>query len=506
MIRTTAEIGNKLEKNNLTSVNGYYSVTKFENGEQTSYQYMTERNILNNLSLGSFTSKLKSSPSVNESGYYPFYYKERTGNAINNAKLPFVPRYAGIFEEDKRYLYFTSTGDIKLEDAIDGRIENVIGVSPAFAGVTTAASVIPVTNSKDEIDSWLEHRRYPYCSLFNYTVLQPDGTYHYLRYTFEFFVRIEATELYPLNNPNLSYQLIVHLDANKILETLYTGYTLELDIYQINSLRIDFDTINNNHPSHLIIKTPSNTEYTLNLTSAQATITNLSNEEGILRVTIPDWTNSSSYLVISKLFYLSDNVFIEINKNNIISLNTTIDITDKTDVPSWGIISSTGNLSYKDIDGKTLFYVESNLLKRGLPCKMFINNSLIKDKKQHITTKYVSKVEYDSDNFIANISLKDDLEEWQDITVKGLNYDPLNKRTSSAKHYYTYLYNNTPQKYLMYSFDELDNRTSNALETIIFNYLILYDGTLWQQWEKLCELCGACIYKDSNGKTAFKKM
>jgi hypothetical protein len=59
----------------------------------------------------------------------------------------------------------------------------------------------------------------------------------------------------------------------------------------------------------------------------------------------------------------------------------------------------------------------------------------------------------------------------------------------------------TPEKYQMLSFEQLDEKTQNILENTTIDYPLLENGTLWEQWQKLCEVCGLYIYKNNEGKT-----
>ena len=67
--------------------------------------------------------------------------------------------------------------------------------------------------------------------------------------------------------------------------------------------------------------------------------------------------------------------------------------------------------------------------------------------------------------------------------------------------YYGILYSKTPNKYQMLPFRELDEKTQLILQETTIQYKILKDGSLWEQWRKLCEVCALYIYKNREGKT-----
>jgi hypothetical protein len=69
---------------------------------------------------------------------------------------------------------------------------------------------------------------------------------------------------------------------------------------------------------------------------------------------------------------------------------------------------------------------------------------------------------------------------------------------------YRWLQEQTPSKYNMISFDKLDKQTQNILTNTSLIYPILKDGSLWQQWHKLCVACCLYIYKNNQGITTCK--
>ena len=96
-------------------------------------------------------------------------------------------------------------------------------------------------------------------------------------------------------------------------------------------------------------------------------------------------------------------------------------------------------------------------------------------------------------------------EEWQDIFVKGFNYDPRKPfavlKNGSMENLYNWLQDRTPTKYSMKEFSSLDQKTRDILTNTRIEYPLLKDGTLWEQWNKLCQVCGLYIYKDRTGNT-----
>lgn len=192
---------------------------------------------------------------------------------------------------------------------------------------------------------------------------------------------------------------------------------------------------------------------------------------------------------------------IPLNNKRIISISA--NSFDRSDItrPSYGIISNTGELEFNDFDSEFLNYANQRLLTSDLPVSIFLNNTLYKTTRQQIGKFQTRSWNYDNNNKRVSVSLKDDLEEWQDISINGISYNPIYNETYSMSYYYRILHLKTPVKYQMLTFAELDDKTKLILNDTTIQYEILKDGSLWEQWRKLCEVCALYIYKNYEGKT-----
>lgn len=189
-----------------------------------------------------------------------------------------------------------------------------------------------------------------------------------------------------------------------------------------------------------------------------------------------------------------------LNNKRIISISSKI--FDRSDItrPSYGIISNTGELEFNDFNSEFLNYANQRLLTSDLPVSIFLNNTLYKTNQQ-IGKFQTRSWNYDNNNKRVSVSLKDDLEEWQDIPIVGISYNPIYNETLPMSYYYGYLYSKTPKKYQMSHFNELDPKTQSILTETKIEYEMLKDGNLWEQWRKICEVCALYIYKKREGKT-----
>jgi hypothetical protein len=220
-----------------------------------------------------------------------------------------------------------------------------------------------------------------------------------------------------------------------------------------------------------------------------------------LMIEISQINKPYSYLAI---YGISTDLHIDVDKHNIISIGYSHFDRDDIKSFSFGIISNRGTLEFKDTNNEVLNYAEDMLFKKGLSCNITLFNTLSK-KETAIATVITSDWQYDNNDSTVIVSLKDVLEEWQDIQVEGFSYDPRNPKSvlpnNSMADLYLWLYERTPSKYNMLSFGKLDTETQGVLTNTIIDYPFLESDTLWRQWTKLCEVCGLHIYKDYNGHT-----
>lgn len=193
------------------------------------------------------------------------------------------------------------------------------------------------------------------------------------------------------------------------------------------------------------------------------------------------------------------NVDIQIDRRNIISLSSNIMSRTDVELPSWGIISNSARATFNDVTGEIKDYIELGLLKKGLEVVISLNNT-ISNKNQVVGTFKTTDWDYDNDNRQITVTYKDELEEWQEINIEGINYDPRKPQHATLIKIYTYLYEQTIKNgYTIKSFEQLDTETKTALNGTVLVYPFLNNGTLWQSWTKLCEVAQLYIYTEKDG-------
>jgi hypothetical protein len=235
------------------------------------------------------------------------------------------------------------------------------------------------------------------------------------------------------------------------------------------------------------------------LNSATATIT--LDETDNVEIQFETWTSPKSPMVITGIFVGTE---ISVDRRNMLSINRKIVDRSDDSLPSYGIISNSGNVSFNDIDGKVLDYAEQQLLQSELSVSIYITNTLTK-KQEEIGYFSTDTWNYDNNNNSVSVSLKDELQEWQNISIEGFYYNPKYPfeilANGTMAELYTWLLQRTPRKYKMLYFRELDEKTQEILQNTKIKYPLLESGTLWKQWSKLCEVCGLYIYKNNKGQT-----
>ena len=270
---------------------------------------------------------------------------------------------------------------------------------------------------------------------------------------------------------------------------------------EIDNITVRFDTYNNNYPTQIEVHLPYEASPKIYYNDdAIFTVKFDKKYSGDYFFHFYNWNSENNPFRIESI---SVGLKIDIDKKNMLSYNGIIQKKADEKLPSWGIVSTTGNLSFNDTSGEIGDYADENILIQDLNVDVELFNTLNK-KSQKIGSYKTDTWNYDNDSREVSVSLKDDLVEWQDIQVEGFSYDPRKAESMNGKEIYEYLHSKTPSKYNMLSFYNLPTKERNILEYTIAPYKLLNSGTLWEQWTKLCELCACHIYKSTGGTTLLR--
>lgn len=208
--------------------------------------------------------------------------------------------------------------------------------------------------------------------------------------------------------------------------------------------------------------------------------------------------------------FASQNYF-KITKDALLSLNFESARQSDFERPSFGIISKTGTISFVDKDS-----VVKNNLQWLTTNKKFVIYVFLKNTKTDTYRKVgeytTNKWRYNQNSNIVEVDFADTLQEWQDRNVDELPVDLTSVTTKDCVTIYTYLRetlkrpletNGKITYYYLYGLDDisdLDEKTQDILNNTIIKYPILKSGSLWENFEKLCQVCGLHIYSE-NGST-----
>jgi hypothetical protein len=262
-----------------------------------------------------------------------------------------------------------------------------------------------------------------------------------------------------------------------------TPYEIILSGTNITAIFISFDTLGNKFPRHIYIDDVSYYNE-----SSMFFVANLPSSNSHT-IRIADWNAPNSPVIITGLTVETVNSV----DRNITSASS--DIAERTDLnnASYGVLSNRGQLSFVDIDSKYLQYYNQRVLSDNFQVELFIENTL-NHKKEKVGSFNSGEWNYDKENRVVDISLKDDLEEWQNINT-GI-FDLRNRATGLD--IYNFLVAQTPSTY---EFEPLDKETTYRLN-IPISYPYMDSSNLWSQWNKLANATALHIYKNSEGKVS----
>lgn len=269
-----------------------------------------------------------------------------------------------------------------------------------------------------------------------------------------------------------------------------TPYRIVITGRNITNLTFVFDEQGNQHPIQMTVGGK-----TIRDDDNIWTITDLGGVDA-LSVEILNWNTPNAPLKITGIFA---EVKIEINNRNLISLNSITNSRGDNDLPSWGIISNSGELVFNDVTGEVRDYIEGGLLREDTKITISLNDTLT-GKSEIVGTFKTSDWNYDNDNREISVTFKDELEEWQDINIPSIEYTPKKAEHMRALVFYALLHSVTQLNgYDMVSYSQLDTKTYNKLSNTVFAYPMLNTGSLWSAWRKLCEVCQLYIYQEKDG-------
>lgn len=284
--------------------------------------------------------------------------------------------------------------------------------------------------------------------------------------------------------------LIIQQLSNKETGRFDDDIEITINGKNLDHFEIAFDTINNQHPTYIIVDGERYKD-----DDALFTIGNLIGDTHT--IIIQDWNNKGYPCVITGIY---GNISIDIDYKNLISFSRTLQDRSDFEQPSYGVVATSGNLEFNDTNLQVLDYAKQKILKPDLDVNLYINEKI--SNTQNLVGKFkTDKWTYDDLNFKVSVDLKDDLLEWQKIYIDFDNfYRFMIQENITAYDLYLYLRENTPSRF---QFIQLDNNQITYLQSITIKYFYFKDlsnSSLWNLWNKFCYLVLYRIYKNNNGE------
>ena len=200
-------------------------------------------------------------------------------------------------------------------------------------------------------------------------------------------------------------------------------------------------------------------------------------------------------ITLTAKIYVSDTEIIKINRNNIKSLKRNIADREAIDKPSFGVVSSRGEIQFYDPEFKVLNLINSKGIDTSIKIEIFINNTLAKITKS-IGEFYSEKWRYDNNSRLVTVTIKDDLQEWQEVVIS----QPSSLQNFTYKDLYYENVAQTPSKFKIYISQETLDYLSQITETKSSR---LVGNTLWARWQQFCEATMLHIYKNGRGEVVI---
>ena len=273
-------------------------------------------------------------------------------------------------------------------------------------------------------------------------------------------------------------------------------YVIALTGKTVSNYIIAFDKENDRHPNTVTVDgnviTDNTAQLELPLDSSKTTHT----------IEIDNWNTPDYPMIITGLYAVKD---LEITQKNLESFSSNIMDRQSAEYPTYGLISNSANLSFYDFDESALDLIITKVLHSGAKVSVGLGDDETVVNEQ-ICEMEIRELSYDNNNRKVDITMKDNLEDMQNINVSAINYDQRYSHSQTAEWYYRYLYNITVDlnKYTILSFEELDNGTKFVLTNTVIKYPLLESGNLWDSWDKLCQLCLLHMYIDNENRIVVK--
>lgn len=158
--------------------------------------------------------------------------------------------------------------------------------------------------------------------------------------------------------------------------------------------------------------------------------------------------------------------------------------------PSYQLLSQYGSLVVQDPYEEVVNLIKNKTIVKNITINMY--------KDDTVVGSYVLNREWAYDIYTKELrlALEDDIIKWQGINIKKteLSYN--------VTGYDVFLYlKNLSGNYTFY----ISSEDTEFIKSIKVPYFYLEEASLWQQWNKFCNLCQCQMYQDTIGRIVIKR-
>lgn len=263
-----------------------------------------------------------------------------------------------------------------------------------------------------------------------------------------------------------------------------TPYTIVVSGSEISSIEICFDEKNKRHPRIITVDGKD-------FFDDDAIFSVGVNIASTHTIKIDNWNTPNDTLVITSI---SAGISIDIDHRKILSLDFSNNERADFTMPSWGVYSNSGKLSFVDYDGNVLDLINGGLLKPNQKISIEIKNT-IKKSSEFLGEFFSKEWSYDNDNRTVSVSFDDGLTKMQDLKFR---YRTISKIAMSKFYEDLAEYSRSSG----FDFEQIEN-LGDREKTFLYiecPYPVTPEMSLWEHWDWLCNVCQFVCYKSKNGK------
>lgn len=261
------------------------------------------------------------------------------------------------------------------------------------------------------------------------------------------------------------------------------GYNITINGADFNAITIVFDKEDEVWPTEVVI----NGESYMN-DDATFTVGGFGGTVDQLEVTISKLNKPNKGLIVTGIYV---DVTIVVDEKNLDSFTYSIYDRDSNDEPSYGIVSNSGTLSFIDGTGEVLDLLQINAIKGESTVTIDVINTLT-NKKELFVKCVTDKWQYDNDNFVVTVTLKDIIERLQQINfilpfTTSISIDNIVERIN------TVMPNNMTLVFDESTKGEIDSMLNSNLNNVYYDA-----GSVWDVIQNLCTTFNLKCYSRYN--------